>query len=117
MLVEVPDTAHSFVVDNNGYLLMSVPGSQYTSDQYSLDDWIPTKCEVVGKGNELSDEQWKGIVPPATGGFFGNLSGYKDFTYQMAMDISPLKTATESGYSMIKSHFMKPETTLLLKLP
>ena len=75
----------------------------------------PKKITVVGIASSLTEDTWKGILPQVRGGFAGHLAGYKDYNDNgLSMDKSPLKSATESGLSLIASNGKKPSTTLVI---
>ena len=70
---------------------------------------------IVGLAKDLTEEQWKGILPQVRGGFAGHIAGYKDYNDNgLSMDKAPLKTATESGLSLLASNGKKPSTTLII---
>ena len=69
--------------------------------------------QILGKPSELSEEQWKGIVPS-----YLNLGReFPEYSTNVPDDyiVYSNDNATESGLSLIASIGMKAETTLILK--
>jgi len=119
-------------VQHNGYLLQEVDAlatdfqKRHLYDNfYELDidsvEWedyqhvlFKHDLEIVGKANELTEEQAKGIVE--------NIFERAYYDYCKSTDGQSwgghyiYATALESLQSLIRSHDMKPETTLILKL-
>lgn len=76
----------------------------------------PGQWSIIGKGSELKEDDWKGIVPEVSGWsriiYYNHTASGRD--YRDIVDTA-FDTATNSGLSLISSHNMKPETTLILK--
>lgn len=109
LLVEVPEDAYDFVIDDDLYYKKAgVPCVKNLNGQW----------EIIGKGNEITEEVWRGIVEELHGHFleYDRTSEYYTVGLDKIYGKTYFNTATESGHSWIKSHGMKPETTLILKL-
>lgn len=115
LLVEVPweKTPYGFTVEQNNYqneitctLYWKYGEIEISREVLPLGQW-----EIIGKGNEIKEEVWEDIAEciSAKNDLWKRYDGN---TYWSDL----FKTATESGHSLIKSHGMKPETTLILKL-
>lgn len=72
----------------------------------------PGQWQIIGKANELSEQQWKAVVDYQLHPFSTKVYGY---TYKNQESYSPFKKAKLAGHSLIKSHSMNPDTTLILK--
>lgn len=74
---------------------------------YLVDDLPPGQWEYLGKSDQLSEEQWKGVVEVIEGdeGFYHN---YDLTTFREVY-------ATESGHSLLRKHNLEKETTVILK--
>lgn len=103
--------------------------SFFLSNNRGLHDIIlpPGQYEIVGKGDQLTEEQWKGIVevvdydiPPSAGNDFRGdwRSAYRDYVSLVETGCSEypfVKTAIESGLSLLSSLSLKPEQSLIIK--
>lgn len=69
------------------------------------------KWKLIGKGDALSEEEWRGVVPGPP---------FCSYTPQNILDKKCggvwFATAKESGHSLLASHNLRPETTVFLKL-
>lgn len=72
--------------------------------------------EIIGKGNEITEEVWAQILVKEDLYWEMSYRRYPEPGQELAFQEHIADTATESGHSLIKSHGMKPETTLILKL-
>ena len=117
LLIDVPEGAILDDEVSNGqvrYRYRDEKGlMHYTSTGFPL--FPPGQWSIVGIASSLTEDMWKGILPQVRGGFAGHLAGYKDYNDNgLSMDKAPLKTATESGLSLLASHGKKPYTTLVI---
>lgn len=105
-VVNVPEDAHEFEIDGELFYKASFLGKQNIMQMKKLPSG---QWEIIGKGDILSEEQWKGIVEyyPTT------MTLYRDYSQQVFGD-DVFFTAKESGYSLLKSRGMKPENSLIL---
>lgn len=106
LLVEVPErtTAKQFFIHYDRVWVDSTYPKDYFSKRMPTGQWA-----IVGKASELTEQQWKGIVD--RGFYEGNFCGYPSYELKQFF----YSYAAESGQSLIKSHSMKSETTLILK--
>lgn len=113
LLVEVPEGCHEIEINYGKDKVV------FWEDGFSSELGLPPgQWEIIGRASELSEEQWSGIVEPI-GGWSSVL--YYDYSasgrdYRDIIE-SGLKSPTESGLSLIKSHSMNPETTLVIRKP
>lgn len=114
LLVDVPEDAEKFMISHaqsDNDLVCFVNG---------FCKWIKTLepgWEIVGKGTKITEDVWRGIVEK---GKVDDVEGFNEYCEVWYSDYEnpgiTINDATESGHSWIKSHGMKPETTLILKL-
>lgn len=115
LLVEVPEDGKHFWVslfrDYSPALLYSNGTDPQPFIQLPYDGQEGKYWTIIGKGrgNSITEEEWKGIVEGKT---IGEDTRWRDFTDFF----HTCKTATSSGLSLIKSHgFEHPEKVLILK--
>lgn len=118
LLVEIPTHINKIVWEkgNEGKVLwmFSIKNDLWHDRRVRINP--PGNYQIVGKGNEITDQQWEYIVDYVRGGFFGHIYGWKDYNESgFSMDEPPLKTALMSGLSLIKSNGFNPSATLILK--
>jgi hypothetical protein len=108
--VKVPEDAHSFRIDNSGYLLMVVPINDHNLSEFYLDDWKPLvgNWEILGRVNEITEQVWEGVVEK--GMPFGRVKRYKDYEF---VD-SCFYTATESALSFCKANSIDLQDLILI---
>ncbi len=68
----------------------------------------PGRWQLIGKGGELSEEQWKGIVETEY------IEDIGHFPIDYETEESDCSSYTESGLSLLRSHGMN-ENTIILK--
>lgn len=116
LLVEVPRWATFNLLQSNHGSLLQVWDRDYQDLKMNESQLPSGNWQIIGKADSLSEDDWKGIVETKHGGFAGHLKGFKDYSPKyIYVDKDPISTAKESGHSLIESHQMKPETTLILK--
>jgi hypothetical protein len=74
-------------------------------------DWIelpPGNWQLIGKGDALTEEQWKGIVETEY------IEDIGHFPIDYETEESDCSSYTESGLSLLRSHGMN-ENTIILK--
>lgn len=88
---------------------------QYFEGEHPIYDLIelpPGSWSILGKGNELTEEQWNGIVEQIVVMSGDDLiDGFKDYCDPVHGYVSPIP----SGLSLLKSKGLNPETTLILQ--
>lgn len=88
-------------------------GTKCISHQVKLPDG---KYIVVGIGNELTDEQWSGIVDMKLESWWSGIEYVSVRTYTDYDDAdNAFMTSPESGLSLIQHHGMKPNCVILKK--
>lgn len=110
LLVEVPQTStpiyqYSLIAIKEAGLSWLHYLDEYENDVARCEELHGNSCQIIGKGNELTENQWEEIIERWDSG------RYNDYSRHLAR----VDTATESGHSLIKSHSMKPEQVLILK--
>jgi hypothetical protein len=130
LLVEVSLIAFNFRLGKSeklkGKMFASCPVTSGFTYELPSGNW-----QIIGKADSLSEDDWKGIVEPLfsneeiNDGHYHyeidlNPMPYKNYNWNTEKDdgreFSSFDTSVESGHSLIASHSMKPETTLILKL-
>lgn len=116
---EVPDWSKDWYITN-----IHADNDLVCPSKYGGVHWIgmlpPGSYSILGKGNEITEDQWKGVVDKdertVTNGTRDTLiSGFKDYERHGGSSIFMVKrTATESGISLLKSKGLNPKTTFIL---
>jgi hypothetical protein len=110
--MEVEDYWQFFDVKDN---VLSFDDSRLIDGNWNFIKLPPGQWKIIGKGSELSKEQWNGIVEKFNNG------AYRDYSHSYFMpddDGLPFYlTAIESGHSLLKAKMpgVPPEKILLLK--
>lgn len=115
--VVVPESSYMWTVVGNELLMVPHIGLSARKKYYDLP---PGQWQILGLGNQLTEEQWKGIVGISHENVkidwdvveewvYGNI--YKDYELKDSL----YYTATESGLSLLTSKGLKPQNTLILK--
>lgn len=121
LFVEVPIEGIDHWIINNGkekvgvnwYIPNKVFGEE--GNMWSEGFRLPEGTwQIIGKGDELTEEQWNGIVDDywQPGEFIGWTK--RDYTCPDP-NVSSFDTAIESGHSLLKSLSLEPGKTLILK--
>lgn len=79
-------------------------------------DLPPGQYELVGKGNEISEEVWNGMVEIISPETKTTKCVFRNYCANKYNIIEQFFTGKESGHSWIKSKGMHPERTLILKI-
>lgn len=119
LLVEVPEDAQKIMLTNIQVDTDIICPDGFGGMKY-LGSTPPGNWQIIGKAYSLNRKEWNDIVQyfpliNDDGHFCGNM--YRDYTdvQQIVPDDFSLDTPTESGLSLLASHSMKPETTLIIK--
>lgn len=108
--VVVPEDANNFeVYDNNvigGKCLMYLRGNPDYACEYST-NFPEGQWQILGLGNQLTEEQWEGVVDSKMEG--------RELWKSYETSYTAFHNATESGLSLLKSKGLKPQNTLILK--
>lgn len=115
LLVEVPQDVLEFYIEDNN-VIWEIEERKFSSANIPPGQW-----EIIGRADQLGEEQCYEIVEsdqywdgaPEDHGL-GAVRYYRDYPEELRD--SCLFTATESLASLVASHGMKLETTLVLKL-
>lgn len=110
---DLPRDAKDFVIDGELFFKAHFFGLNSISRMVKLP---PGQWEIIGKGNEITEEVWAQILVKEDLYWEMSYRRYPEPGQELAFQEHIADTATESGHSLIKSHGMKPETTLILKL-
>lgn len=74
---------------------------------------VPPNCDLLGIASELTEEQWGEVVDaPATESCYG-VTFYPVPEYHGDPEVT-FSPRTASGLSLLRSHGMEPETTLVI---
>jgi hypothetical protein len=120
---QIPKNAYGFRIDTGGYVCMKWEEDRVKdplAEYYDEETLPPGQWSLLGKASELTEEQWRGIVDrdkrkTSNGLIEMEISGFKDYERFGGSSIFRVKsTAIESGLSLLKSHNLAPETTLIL---
>ncbi len=108
--VEIPD----FLMDGCQFITYCVKfGDEIEERDLCLP---PGSYELVGKGDKIDEETWKGMVKGYI--YSGKISfqAYYDYSEREPISMDDIfSTAVESGISWIKSHGMEPGNVVILK--
>lgn len=112
LIVPVPDDSNSLeIVDNNvsgGFCIMMLRGKpDYACEYIQLP---PGTWRIVGRAKELTEEQWRNVVRKV----FDSPTLYADFSNSLGITYMPMFPATESGFSLLRSHGIDPESNPLI---
>ena len=111
--IEVPENAHGFKIvnsDNNmGQALFFFVGVGLDFKRLPEGTW-----SILGLSSDLTEDQWMEVVEK-----YHLQEKYKDYFTQPNSDLCAafcpvFSTAKESGYSLLKSLSLDPDTTLIL---
>lgn len=114
--VIVPEDASGFLVSNaqldNDLVYLKDGSYKYIASlPGEIGNW-----KILGRGNDLTEEQWKGIVAQfvykSPFGGDGGETKYNDYTCDRVDAL--FKTATESGLSLLKAHNLEPDVLILV---
>lgn len=113
LLVEVPEDAK--------YIRLSLTTNSlfFYRESYpnNIGAHLPSgNWQLIGKASELGKEEWKGILKPIEN---WSKELYHNYTasgrdFRDVID-SAFEATIDSGLSLIRSHSMNPETTIILK--
>lgn len=123
LLVKCALGLEPIVIDNNS----AMHGKSVVCNEVSKERlaWIQipsnNTCTLIGKADQLTEDQWKGIVEilyenvrieydVLEGYIYGNI--YKDYAQIEQLNYE----AKESGLSLLKAHGFEIDTTLILKI-
>lgn len=94
-----------FIGDELEYIRMDIP-------LHSIIKIPEGNWRILGKANELTEEQWKEVVPEIHKGAYVNCDkktrSWKDYNWDFYTD-----TATESGASLLKFHELENPLILI----
>jgi len=111
LMMEVPEDAKDFIIDAELFykasFLGSLPNIGHTKPL------PPGNWQIIGKADEMGEDKWFNIVEHHLYPFDNNIAGFENYNDEGYLS---LITATQSGHSLLSSHGMKPETTLMLRL-
>lgn len=117
--VVVPESSYMWTVVGNELLMVPHIGLSARKKYYDLP---PGQWQIVGLGNQLTEEQWKGIVEwyedsndSSYDPQYNETTYFNVFKDYVTGDEGEVDTATESGLSLLTSKGLKPENTLILK--
>lgn len=112
--VEVPEDLSDPIlssVDGKQYIIADKGDSSNPEFYMSTEPLPPGSWSILGKGNELTEEQWNGIVEQIVVMSGDDLiDGFKDYCDPVHGYVSPIP----SGLSLLKSKGLNPTTTLIL---
>lgn len=75
----------------------------------------PFNWKILNSADDLTEDQWKDFVEEATGGFSGQIKGFRDYMNR-GLDLPPCKTAKESGFTLLKAAGIDPSrVTIIIK--
>lgn len=110
--VHVTETANNFSIYEQELMFTDKkPDDPYPLGLDDLDgiDLPPGSWQILGRPEEITEEQWKGIVDTypddGCGGF-----AYMDYT----SCVNGFETAKESGLDLLKSKGLNPESIIIL---
>lgn len=92
LLVKVPEAVQFQIKKNADHSLLFVLYNWNGFTNVSQDILPPGNWELIGRGSEITENQWQEMLP------------FSDHYF-----------AKETGHSLIASHNYTPETTILLK--
>lgn len=109
LLVDVPVDAKMYGNRGEHYYHDEKGRTCYTSiGMHRFASW-----QIVGKGSDITEEVWRGIVELMNVDGFGQ--GYKDYKATQEGDFVLHGLAKRSGHSWITSLGHKPESVLVLR--
>lgn len=104
--VEVPEGAHTFSIGfATGRLCYSPKGSAINT---IYTDLPPGNWSILGRPNELSEEQWKKVVTAEKTFGYPSYGQIPNGSYQW------FAKPSESGQSLLKSKNVNPESVIIL---
>lgn len=111
LLVEVPEDATGFLVVKNS-LRWKISPNKYWWDQLI----IPSEgWEIVGKADKFGVSNWMQICEIDEVHKGDTLHKVYDRLFENGSKIIATSDSKKAGLSLLRSHGLKPETTLILK--
>lgn len=103
--VTVPEGAHSFRIDNSGYLLMQLPPHGEAPSEFYPDKWVPGSYTLVGMASEITEEQAGEIINK------GKVYGYQSAVNSWTLHHS----ASDALDALLRSVSLEPSNTIIIK--